>query len=344
MRVTPITSPVRLVLGLLGRLTRRFRAVTGGPPVTVYPATRPVFGILRWVTGPTRRSWVWRIVFSVPPRPYLLGLRQPVEHAVLSPPRGVSVLSESELAIVVLDEELDALDQVALLGRDRALRHAGAPLYLPLRPTVVAEEVRPVFVLLVELVDGVQYPAVGITQVDHRALAGGLEDAVGCRVVGWGCHYGFLAVREFYDLTVALLEPGMGEHHPDEVGPEPRPVRHVVAVKAEILVIEGEDHPPDACEASECSLPRPYAGREVLGGEVWPQGFADLARMAGDPTLVILELGEEHAALELGVELVADGGDGGRHWTLDPELLGSVAPAAIFVDGEVGSPTTRDER
>src|SRR5687767_4234273 len=141
MRVARITSPVTMVLGLLGELTRRFRAVTGGPPVTVYPATRAVWGILGWVIGATRRTWVWRIVFSVPPRPYLLWLRQPVEHAVLSPPRGVSVLSESELAIVVLDEELDALDQVALLGRDRALRHAGAPLYLPLRPTIVAEEV-----------------------------------------------------------------------------------------------------------------------------------------------------------------------------------------------------------
>ena len=32
MWVTPITSPVRLVLGLLGGLTRRFRPVTGGPP------------------------------------------------------------------------------------------------------------------------------------------------------------------------------------------------------------------------------------------------------------------------------------------------------------------------
>src|ERR671921_1230730 len=108
MWVTPITSPVRLVLGLLGGLTRRFRAVTGGPPVTVYPATRAIWGILGRVMGPTRRSWVWRIVFSVPPRPYLLGLRQAVEHAFLPPPRGVSVLDESELAIVVLDEELDA--------------------------------------------------------------------------------------------------------------------------------------------------------------------------------------------------------------------------------------------
>jgi hypothetical protein len=121
MWVTPITSPVRLVLSLLGGLTRRFRAVTGGPPVTVYPATRVIWGILGRVTGATRRSWVWRIIFSVPPRPYLPGLRQAVEHAFLSPPRGVSVLGESELAIVVLDEELDALDQVALLGRDRAL-------------------------------------------------------------------------------------------------------------------------------------------------------------------------------------------------------------------------------
>src|SRR5215203_911361 len=132
MWVTLITSPVSLVLGLLGGLTWRFRVVTGGPPVTVYPATRPVFEILGWVTGVNRRSWVWRIIFSVPPGPHLLWLWQPVEHAFLSPPGGVSVLSESELAIVVLDEELDALDQVALLGRDRALRHAGAPLYLPL--------------------------------------------------------------------------------------------------------------------------------------------------------------------------------------------------------------------
>src|SRR5918995_2713150 len=71
MWVTRITSPVRLVLGLLGRLIRRFRAVTGGPPVTVYPATRAIWGILGRVTGPTRRFWVWRIVFSVPPRPHL---------------------------------------------------------------------------------------------------------------------------------------------------------------------------------------------------------------------------------------------------------------------------------
>src|SRR5918995_7084692 len=291
MWVTPITSPVRLVLSLLGGLTRRFRAVTGGPPVTVYPAIRVIWGILGWVTGVIRRSWVWRIMLCSPPRPYLLWLRQPVEHAVLSPPRGVSVLSESELAIVVLDEELDALDQVALLGRDRALRHAGAPLYLPLRPTIVAEEVRPVFVLLVELVDGVEYPAVGITQVDHRALAGSLEDAIGGRVVGRGRHNGFFAVREFYDLTVALFEPGMREHHPDEVGPEPCPVRHVVTVKAEVFVIEAEDDAPYAREAPERGLPRGYAGREVFGGEVWPQGFADLARMAGNPTLVILELG-----------------------------------------------------
>ena len=55
--------------------------------------------------------------------------------------------------------------------------------------------------------------------------------------------------------------------------------------------------PSAACHA-------PYAGREVFGGEVRPQGFAHLPRMAGDPTLVILELGEEHAALELGVELL----------------------------------------
>src|SRR5688572_24433463 len=115
MQVTPITSPVSLVLGLLGGLTWRFRAVTGGPPVTVYPATRAIWRILGWVTGATRRSWIWRIILSVPPRPHLLGFRQPVEHAFLSPPRGVSVLSESELAIVVLDQELDALDQVALL-------------------------------------------------------------------------------------------------------------------------------------------------------------------------------------------------------------------------------------
>src|SRR5215203_3591659 len=101
MWVTPITSPVTLVLGLLSGLTWCFRAVTGGPPVTVYPATRAIWGILGRVTGPTRRSWVWRIVFSVPPRPYLLGFRQAVEHTVLSPPGGISVLSESELAIVV---------------------------------------------------------------------------------------------------------------------------------------------------------------------------------------------------------------------------------------------------
>src|SRR5918994_2314974 len=268
MWVTPITSPVRLVLGLLGGLTGRFHRVIRPTPVTVYPATRGIWGSLGRVTGATRRSWVWRIVFSVPPRPYLLGFGQPVEHAFLSPPGGVSVIGESELAIVVLDEELHALDQVALLGRDRALGHAGAPLYLPLRPTIVAEEVPPVFVLLVELVDGVQYPAVGITQVDHRALAGSLEDAIGGRVVGGGCHYGFLAVREFYDLTVALLEPGMGEHHPDEVGPEPRPVWHVVAVKTEVFVIEAEDDAPYAREAPKRGLPDLYSGREVLAGEV----------------------------------------------------------------------------
>ena len=46
MWITLITSPVTLVLGLLGELTRRFRVVTGGPPVTVYPATRAIWGIL----------------------------------------------------------------------------------------------------------------------------------------------------------------------------------------------------------------------------------------------------------------------------------------------------------
>ena len=110
MRVTLITSPVSLVLGLLGGLTQRFRAVTAGPPVSVYPATRPFFGILGWVTGVIRRSWVWRIMFCSPPGPHLLWLGQPVEHAFLSPPGGIGVLGESELAIVVLDEELEALD------------------------------------------------------------------------------------------------------------------------------------------------------------------------------------------------------------------------------------------
>src|SRR5919112_4736210 len=344
MRVTRVTSPVSLVLGLLGGLTWRFRALTGGPPVSVYPATRPIWEILGRVTGPTRRSWVWRIMFSVPPRPYLLGFGQPVEHAFLSPPGGIGVLSESELAIVVLDEELDALDQVAPLGRDRALGNAGTPLYLPLGPALILiiEKGRAP-IILVELVDGVQYPAVGITQVDHRALAGGLEDAVGGCVVGWGGHYGLLAIREFYDLTIALLEPGMGEHHPDEVGPEPCPVRHVVTVKTEVFVIESEDHAPHRRQAPERGLPRPYAGREILGGKVWPQGFVELARMAGDPTLVILEFSEEHAALELGVEFVADGRDGGRHGSFNLELLSGVAPAAVLVDGEVGGPTSRDK-
>src|SRR5918994_3951384 len=116
MWVTPITSPVRLVLSLLGGLTRRFRAVTGGPPVTVYPATRVIWGILRRVIGATRRTWVWRIIFSVPPRPYLLGLRQAVEHAFLSPQPGVGIVGEAELTVVFLHEELEALDQVALLA------------------------------------------------------------------------------------------------------------------------------------------------------------------------------------------------------------------------------------
>src|SRR5919107_972948 len=215
MWVTPITSPVSLVLGLLGGLTWRFRAVTGGPPVTVYPATRAIWGILGRVTGPTQRSWVWRIMFCSPPGPHLLGLGQPVEHAFLSPPGGIGVLSESELAIVVLDEELDALDQVAPLGRDRALGNAGTHLYLPLRPALITEVVS-VFVLFLKLVDGVEDLAVRVAYVHHGALAGGLEDAVGGCVVGWGGHYALLAVREFYDLTVALLEPGMREHHPDE--------------------------------------------------------------------------------------------------------------------------------
>src|SRR3712207_8621136 len=91
MWVTRITSPVTLVLGLLGGLTGRFRGVTGGPPVSVYPATRPVFGILGRVTGATRRSWVWRIMFSVPPGPHLLGFRQAVERVVFPPPGGVGV-------------------------------------------------------------------------------------------------------------------------------------------------------------------------------------------------------------------------------------------------------------
>src|ERR687897_1560437 len=125
MWVTRITSPVRLVLGLRGRLIRRFRAVTGGPPVTVYPATRAIWGILGRVTGVIRRSWVWRIMLCSPPRPYLLGLGQPVEHAFLSPQPGVGVFSEPQFAVVLLDEELEALDQVGLLGRDGALGHAG---------------------------------------------------------------------------------------------------------------------------------------------------------------------------------------------------------------------------
>jgi hypothetical protein len=154
MRVTPITSPVRLVLGLLGGLTWRFRAVTGGPPVTVYPATRLVCGILGRLTGAIRRSWVWRIIFSVPPRPYLLGHRQPVKHAFLSPPRGVGVLSKPQFAVVLLHEELEALDQVALLGRDGALGYTGTPLYFPLGPALVSEVVY-VFVLFLKLVDGV---------------------------------------------------------------------------------------------------------------------------------------------------------------------------------------------
>src|SRR5919112_5403513 len=120
MRVTLITSPIRLVLGLLGGLTGRFHRVIRPTPVTVYPATRGIWRSLGRVTGATRRSWVWRIVFSIPPRPHLLWFGQPVEHAFLSPPGGICVLSESELTIVVLHEELHALDQVALLGRDRA--------------------------------------------------------------------------------------------------------------------------------------------------------------------------------------------------------------------------------
>jgi hypothetical protein len=46
MWVTRVTSPVSLVLGFLGGLTWRLRALTGGPPVTVYPATRAIWGIL----------------------------------------------------------------------------------------------------------------------------------------------------------------------------------------------------------------------------------------------------------------------------------------------------------
>src|ERR687897_3557592 len=120
MWVTPITSPVRLVLGLLGGLTGRFHRVIRPTPVTVYPATRGIWRILGRVTGATRRSWVWRIMFCSPPGPHLLWFGQPVEHAFLSPPGGIGILSESELAIVVLDKQFDALDQVALLGRDRA--------------------------------------------------------------------------------------------------------------------------------------------------------------------------------------------------------------------------------
>src|SRR5919107_1700451 len=139
MWVTPITSPVSLVLGLLGGLIWRFRAVTGGPPVSVYPATRAIWGILGRVTGPTRRFWVWRIVFSVPPRPYLLGLGQSVEHAFLPPPGGVGIVGEAELAIIFLHEELEALDQVTPLGRDPALPNPGTPLYRPLRPALITE-------------------------------------------------------------------------------------------------------------------------------------------------------------------------------------------------------------
>jgi hypothetical protein len=139
-------------------------------PVSVYPATRPVSGILRRVIGATRRSWVWRINFSVPPRPYLLGPRQAVERVIFPLPGGVGIVGEAELAVVPLDKELEAPDQVGLLGRDGALGNAGAPLYLPLRSTIVIviEVVRAPIILL-ELVDSVQYPAVGITQVDHRA-------------------------------------------------------------------------------------------------------------------------------------------------------------------------------
>jgi hypothetical protein len=68
------------------------------------------------------------------------------------------------------------------------------------------------------------------------------ENAVGGRIAGGGGHYGLLTVGELYDLAVALLESGMGAHHPEEVRPQPHTVRNVVAVKAEVLVIEEEDH------------------------------------------------------------------------------------------------------
>src|SRR5215210_8170615 len=174
MLVTRVTSPISLVLGLLRGLTWRFRAVTGGPPVTVYPATRAIWRILGRVTGATRRSWVWSIIFSVPPRRYLLGLRQPVERVVVPPPGGVGVVGKAELAVVPLDEELEALGQVTLLGRDGALGHAGAPLYLPLRPALVIDLVTEVVrapIVLLELVDGVEDPAVRVAYVHHGALA-----------------------------------------------------------------------------------------------------------------------------------------------------------------------------
>jgi hypothetical protein len=63
----------------------------------------------------------------------------------------------------------------------------------------------------------------------------------------------------------------------------------------------------------------------------------------GDPALIVLELGGKHAALELGVESVADRGDRGRHGALNIEGLGGVAPAAVLVDGEAGGLATGNE-
>jgi hypothetical protein len=71
--------------------------------------------------------------------------------------------------------------------------------------------------------------------------------------------------------------------------------------------------------------------RDVAGGEL----LRDSPAVGGDPALVVFEIRDEHPALELIVQLVADCGDGDAHGTFDGKLLAHVAPGGVLVNGDV---------
>jgi hypothetical protein len=120
------------------------------------------------------------------------------EPTTAGPPRRLRALDQGE-AVVRLPDELGASHEERLVLGHRALLNVRLLCYPALRESVGLR------LLLLEPVEGVEYLAVGIGEVDDRPAARRREHPVcGLVVLGGGDH-GPLSICQFDDLAVSLL-------------------------------------------------------------------------------------------------------------------------------------------